>query len=83
MALVSSALADLASIERFLKNRDTKEACEVPCEYFAEIFSDLDDEIKSLKAENDMIKEDLTRLTIENVEVSVIVYGPYYMPHII
>ena len=40
----------------------------MPCEYFAELFSDLDDEIKALKAENDLIKEDLTRLTIENVE---------------
>ena len=61
-------MADLGSIDRFLRNRDTREACDVPCEYFAELFSDLDDEIKALKAENDLIKEDLTRLTIENVE---------------
>jgi len=68
LALLSSVLADLGRVEQFLRNRNTKEACDVPCEYFAELFSDLDDEIKALKAENDLIKEDLTRLTIENVE---------------
>ena len=68
LALFSSVLADLGRVEQFLRNKDTREACDVPCEYFAELFSDLDDEIKALKAENDLIKEDLTRLTIENVE---------------
>jgi len=68
LALFSSFLDDLGRVERFLRNRNKKEACDVPCEYFAELFSDLDDEIKALKAENDLIKEDLTRLTIENVE---------------
>merc|ERR1712062_434319 len=68
LALFSSVIADLGRVEQFLRNKDTREACDVPCEYFAELFSDLDDEIKALKAENDLIKEDLTRLTIENVE---------------
>ena len=68
LALFSSVLGDLGRIEQFLRNKNTREACDVPCEYFAELFSDLDDEIKALKAENDLIKEDLTRLTIENVE---------------
>ena len=68
LALFSSVLGDLGRIEQFLRNKNNREACDVPCEYFAELFSDLDDEIKALKAENDLIKEDLTRLTIENVE---------------
>ena len=48
LALFSSVLADLGRVEQFLRNKDTREACDVPCEYFAELFSDLDDEIKAL-----------------------------------
>ena len=42
--------------------------CEVTCAIWEEIFEDIDDALKDLKATDDIIKSDLTRLSIENVE---------------
>ena len=39
----------------------------IPSEIFQEVFQDVDDEIKDLKRTDDLIKTDLTTLTIENV----------------
>ena len=35
--------------------------CEVSCEIWEEVFQDIDDALKSLKAQDDLIKSDLTR----------------------
>jgi len=46
----------------------TFENCEVTCAIWEEIFEDIDDALKDLKATDDIIKSDLTRLSIDNVE---------------
>merc|ERR1712131_276959 len=46
----------------------TFDNCEVTCAIWEEIFEDIDDALKDLKATDDLIKSDLTRLSIENVE---------------
>ena len=51
-----------------LKKSGTFENCEVTCAIWEEIFEDIDDALKDLKATDDIIKSDLTRLSIDNVE---------------
>ena len=53
--------------ENIIKPR-TFENCNVTCAIWEEIFEDIDDALKDLKATDDIIKSDLTRLSIENVE---------------
>ena len=50
------------------KKSGTFENCEVTCAIWEEIFEDIDDALKDLKATDDIIKSDLTRLSIDNVE---------------
>ena len=50
------------------KKSGTYENCDVSCAIWEEIFEDIDDTLKDLKATDDIIKSDLTRLNIENVE---------------
>ena len=50
------------------KKSGNYENCEVSCAIWEEIFEDIDDTLKDLKATDDIIKSDLTRLNIENVE---------------
>ena len=51
-----------------LKKSGAFENCEVTCAIWEEIFEDIDDALKDLKATDDIIKSDLTRLSIDNVE---------------
>ena len=55
------------SLENLYKS-GTFENCEVTCAIWEEIFEDIDDALKDLKATDDIIKSDLTRLSIDNVE---------------
>ena len=52
-----------------LKVGQSRENCEVTCAIWEEIFKDIDDALKDLKATDDLIKEDLTR-TVSLVEHS-------------
>ena len=51
-----------------MKKSGAFENCEVTCAIWEEIFEDIDDALKDLKATDDIIKSDLTRLSIDNVE---------------
>ena len=50
-----------------LKVGQPRENCEVTCAIWEEIFEDIDDVLKELKATDDIIKEDLTR-TVSSVQ---------------
>ena len=42
-------------------SHEQRENCEVSCAIWEEVFEDIDDALKHLKAEDDIIKSDLTR----------------------
>ena len=61
----------ISDIDPRIENSDKNgiyENCEVSCAIWEEIFEDIDDTLKDLKATDDIIRSDITRLNGENID---------------